>query len=96
MRSSRPACPSREQEVVCGNSAETRGFRASRRPGPVNLGRRRYNPAMTITTALAPASTSAFDLPGLTREDAARAAAAACDAARSPSTRTVYAHAWRQ
>lgn len=61
--------------------------------GRWGVGRRRYNPVMTTSTT--PAIPPAADLPGLTDQDAARVAAA-YDAARTESTRVVYAHAWRQ
>ena len=67
-------------------------------------GARRYNPAMTTlmnaalpaNTTLVPNSPDAAGLPaGLTDIDVARIAAAIA-AARTESTRTVYAQAWSQ
>jgi hypothetical protein len=66
----------------------------------------RYNPAMTtlMIAALSPVTAAPVHLSaefpiglpsGLTEVDAARIAAA-ISAARTESTRTVYAHAWRQ
>lgn len=70
-----------------------------RRPatGRCGGGRRRYKPGMTTSTtpASTPAGTQSTNRLGLTDHDAARVAAAH-GAARTESTRAVYAQAWRQ
>ena len=60
---------------------------------PLGDNGRRYNRSMT--SAPTPIITATNDLPGLTDDDTARVAAA-LNAARTESTQTVYAHAWRQ
>lgn len=92
LRLRRRAPLSRLNDALCRTGAHSVAV-LGLAPAVAVAGRRRYKPAMTISTT--PAASPAADLPGLTDDDAIRIATA-FGAARTESTQAVYADAWRQ